>query len=54
MIGLFDHLARPLLRRLDPETAHGLAVGALKAVPLRPGMMYGTSGISGTAVAIGS
>src|SRR3954447_10724004 len=34
MIGLFDHLARPLLRRLDPETAHGLAVGALKAAPL--------------------
>ena len=25
MIALFDHLARPLLRKLDPETAHGLA-----------------------------
>src|SRR3954451_12177765 len=34
MIGLFDHLARPLLRRLDPETAHGLAVSALKVAPL--------------------
>src|SRR3954467_4999654 len=34
MIGLFDHLARPLLRTLDPETAHGLAVGALKVAPL--------------------
>jgi dihydroorotate dehydrogenase len=34
MIGLFDHLARPLLRRLDPETAHGLAVGALRVAPL--------------------
>src|SRR3954464_15666547 len=34
MIGLFDHLARPLLRKLDPETAHGLAVSALKVAPL--------------------
>jgi dihydroorotate dehydrogenase len=34
MIGLFDHLVRPLLRRLDPETAHGLAVSALKIAPL--------------------
>jgi dihydroorotate dehydrogenase len=34
MIGLFDHLARPLLRRLDPETAHGLALNALKVAPL--------------------
>src|ERR1043166_8577116 len=34
MIGLFDHLARPLLRKLDPETAHGLSVGALKLAPL--------------------
>jgi dihydroorotate dehydrogenase len=35
MIGLFDHLARPLLRRLDPETAHALALNALKLAPLR-------------------
>ena len=34
MIGLFDHLARPLLRKLDPETAHGLALNALKHAPL--------------------
>ena len=34
MIALFDHLARPLLRRLDPETAHGLALNALKHAPL--------------------
>jgi len=34
MIGLFDHLARPLLRKLDPEIAHGLAVSALKVAPL--------------------
>ena len=26
MIGLFDRLARPLLRVLDPEDAHRLAV----------------------------
>lgn len=30
MIGLFDRLARPLLRALDPETAHALALNALK------------------------
>src|SRR3954454_4717240 len=34
MIGLFDHLARPLLRRLDPQTPHGLAGGALRVAPL--------------------
>ena len=34
MIGLFDHLARPFLRKLDPETAHGLALNALKHAPL--------------------
>ena len=34
MIGLLDHLARPLLRRLDPEAAHRLAVRALKIAPL--------------------
>jgi len=35
MIGLFDHLAVPLLRMLDPETAHALALNALKIAPLR-------------------
>jgi dihydroorotate dehydrogenase len=34
MIALFDHLARPLLRKLDPEMAHGLALNALKHAPL--------------------
>ncbi len=34
MIGLFDHLARPMLRRLDPEEAHRLALKALRLVPL--------------------
>ncbi len=34
MIALFDHLAAPLLRRLDPEAAHGLALRALKLAPL--------------------
>ena len=34
MIALFDHLVRPLLRKLDPETAHGLALNALKHAPL--------------------
>lgn len=33
MIGLFDRLARPLLRALDPEDAHGLTVRALKLTP---------------------
>ena len=35
MIGLFDRLARPLLRGLDPEDAHRLAVRLLKLAPLR-------------------
>jgi dihydroorotate dehydrogenase len=35
LIGLFDRLARPLLRALDPEDAHRLAVKALAVAPLR-------------------
>ncbi len=34
MIGLFDRLAAPLLRTLDPERAHALALNALKIAPL--------------------
>ena len=34
MIVLFDRLVRPLLRTLDPETAHALALNALKLAPL--------------------
>jgi dihydroorotate dehydrogenase len=34
MIGLFDRMARPLLRVLDPETAHRLTVKALHHAPL--------------------
>ncbi len=34
MIGLFDALARPLMRLLDAEDAHRLAVNALKLAPL--------------------
>ena len=34
MIGLFDRLVGPLLRTLDPETAHALALAALKRAPL--------------------
>lgn len=34
MIGLFDRLSLPLLRTLDPEDAHSLAVHALRYVPL--------------------
>ena len=33
MIGLFDSLARPMLRMLDPEDAHRLAIHALKLPP---------------------
>ena len=33
MIGLLESLARPLLRMLDPEDAHRLAVQALKFPP---------------------
>jgi dihydroorotate dehydrogenase len=35
VIGLFDRLARPLLRVLDPENAHSLTVKALTLVPRR-------------------
>ena len=35
MIGIFDRLARPLLRALDPEDAHSIAVKALKFAPRR-------------------
>ena len=34
MIGLFDRLARPLLRAFDPEDAHALTLRALKFAPL--------------------
>jgi dihydroorotate dehydrogenase len=34
VIGLFDRLAAPLLRALDPEHAHTLALRALKLAPL--------------------
>ena len=34
MIGFIDRLARPLLRALDPEDAHGLTVKALKLAHL--------------------
>ena len=34
VIGLFDRLSRPLMRALDPEDAHALAVKALRIVPL--------------------
>ena len=33
MIGLFERLARPLLRILDPETAHSLAIRGLSLAP---------------------
>ena len=33
MIGLFERFARPLLRAMDPEDAHGLALRALKLAP---------------------
>lgn len=36
MFGLIDRLARPLLRRLDPETAHRLTITALKFSPKHP------------------
>ncbi|MGH7247180.1 MAG: dihydroorotate dehydrogenase (quinone), partial [Pseudomonadota bacterium] len=35
MIALFDRLARPLLRALDPEDAHDLVVTLLKFAPLK-------------------
>ncbi len=34
MIALFDRLVAPLLRTLDPEQAHALALAALKRAPL--------------------
>ncbi len=34
MIGLFDRLSRPLLRALDPEDAHALAIKALRFMPM--------------------
>lgn len=34
MIGLFDRFARPILRALDPEDAHRLALQGLKLMPL--------------------
>jgi dihydroorotate dehydrogenase len=33
VIGLFDRLSRPLLRALDPEDAHALAIKALRFMP---------------------
>ncbi len=35
MIGIFDRLARPLLRMLEPENAHTLTVKTLKFLPIR-------------------
>ena len=35
MIGLFERLARPVLRVLDPEDAHSLAIKTLRFVPRR-------------------
>jgi dihydroorotate dehydrogenase len=37
LIGFFDRLARPLLRALDPEDAHSLAIKALRLAPRRAG-----------------
>jgi len=34
VLGLFERFARPLLRAMDPEDAHGLALRALKLAPL--------------------
>ena len=34
MIGFFDRLSRPFLRALDPEDAHGLAIKALRYMPV--------------------
>jgi dihydroorotate dehydrogenase len=36
VIGLFDRLFAPLLRALDPEQSHALALAALKRAPLPP------------------
>jgi len=37
VIGLFDRLSRPLLRALDPEDAHALAIKALRFMPVPKG-----------------
>jgi dihydroorotate dehydrogenase len=37
VIGLFDRLSRPLLRALDPEDAHALAIKALRFMPVVKG-----------------
>ncbi len=34
VIGFFDRLSRPLMRALDPEDAHALAIKALRYVPV--------------------
>src|SRR5450755_2430711 len=34
VIGFFDRLSRPLMRALDPEDAHALAIKALRYMPL--------------------
>ena len=34
VIGFFDRLSRPLMRALDPEDAHTLAIKALRYMPL--------------------
>ena len=36
MIGIFEKLALPFLRALDPEDAHGMAIRLLKYAPLPP------------------
>ena len=36
MIGLFEALSRPLLRQLDAEDAHGLAILGLRFAPIFP------------------
>jgi dihydroorotate dehydrogenase len=52
VIGLFDRLARPLLRALDPETAHLLVIKGLKLAPRRwppaddPRLRLGAFGLS--------
>ena len=34
VIGFFDRVSRPLMRALDPEDAHTLAIKALRYMPL--------------------
>jgi len=34
VLGLFERFARPLLRAMDPEDAHALALRALRLAPL--------------------